>query len=403
MPPLLCKNLISFVQLRVNIALKHESEKVLKRPIIAHILTDSLRHNLAYAKSLAPTSKSWAVVKANGYGHTLEGVFSGLFATDGFALLDLNHATLLRELGWRGPILLLEGIFSEEDLDECLSLQLDLVIHSEAQLKWMENWLARSSRPIQDAAFKRLNLWLKVNSGMNRLGLSPEKYVEVFHRLHGSGFSVNHLTHFANADEIGIKPTVDEQLEIFNRVSDGLSGHRSLANSAAILWHRHTTEDWIRPGIMLYGASPTGRYADIKHTNLKPAMLLRSEIIGLQDLNVGDKVGYGGRYVAQTKSKIAIIACGYADGYPRHAPDGTPVWVGAGEDLSKGKICPLVGRVSMDMIAVDITDHPHAALGSKVELWGEFLPIDEVANAAGTVGYELMCALAPRVPIKIIP
>ncbi len=361
-----------------------------------------MRHNLGYAKSLAPTSKSWAVVKANGYGHTLEGVYSGLSNTDGFALLDLAHANLLRELGWRGPILLLEGIFSQEDLEECLSLHLDLVIHSKAQVEWIEGWLNKSSGPIQDAAFKRIQIWLKVNSGMNRLGLMPDEYLEVFHRLHAVGFKVNHLTHFANADEVNVRPTVDEQLEIFNRVSKGLSGQRTLANSAAILWHRHTTQDWIRPGIMLYGASPTGKFEDIKHTHLKPAMLLRSQIISVQELNPGDRVGYGGRYSAQRKSKIAIVACGYADGYPRHAPDGTPVWVGNGTDLANGKICPLVGRVSMDMIAVDITDHSLAAVGASVELWGEYLPIDDVALKSGTVGYELMCALAPRVPVNIV-
>ena len=341
-------------------------------------------------------------MKANGYGHTLEGVYSGLSNTDGFALLDLAHANLLRELGWRGPILLLEGIFSQEDLDDCLSLQLDLVIHSKAQVEWIEGWLTKSSGPIQDAAFKRIHLWLKLNSGMNRLGLKPDEYPEIFHRLHAAGFTVNHLTHFANADDVNVKPTVDEQLEIFNRVSNGLAGQRTLANSAAILWHRHTTEDWIRPGIMLYGAAPTGRFEDIKHTPLKPTMLLRSQIIGVQELVPGDRVGYGGRYLTQRKTKIAIVACGYADGYPRHAPDGTPVWVANGNDLASGKRCPLVGRVSMDMIAVDITEHPSATLGTVVELWGEYLPIDDVALVSGTVGYELMCALAPRVPVNIV-
>ena len=341
-------------------------------------------------------------MKANGYGHTLKGVYSGLADTDGFALLDLSHASSLRELGWRGPILLLEGIFSQDDLDECLSLKLDIVIHSIQQVQWIESWLENLAGMDQNAAFKRINVWLKVNSGMNRLGFTPETYVEVFHRLHAAGFVVNHLTHFANADEINIKPTVDEQLEAFEHSTKDLSGARSLANSAAILWHRHTVADWCRPGIMLYGASPTGKFIDIKHAHLKPAMLLRSEIIGVQELKQGDRVGYGGRFSAQKKTTIAIIACGYADGYPRHAPDGAPVWVASGGDLSKGKICPLVGRVSMDMIAVDITEHLGAGVGTAVELWGDYLPIDDVALASGTVGYELMCALAPRVPVNIV-
>jgi alanine racemase len=342
------------------------------------------------------------VVKANGYGHTLKGVFTGLSATDGFALLDIAHAGLLREFGWKGPILLLEGIFSLDDIDECLSLQLDVVIHSSCQLNWMEAWLENSSGPQQAAAFKRIKIWLKLNSGMNRLGLTPHEYVESFHRLHSAGFAVNHLTHFANADDVNVLPSVDKQVEIFNAVTQGLSGQKSLANSAAILWHRYTLEDWCRPGIMLYGASPTGRYKDIEHANLKPAMLLRSEVIGLQNLKAGDQVGYGGRFVAQRETKIAIVACGYADGYPRHAPDGTPVWVAVGDDLSLGKLCPLAGRVSMDMITIDVTDHPSVSVGSLVELWGSYLPVDDVAEASGTVGYELMCALAPRVPVNVV-
>lgn len=361
-----------------------------------------MHHNLAHAKALAPNSKTWSVVKANGYGHTLKGVFSGLSGTDGFALLDIGHAAFLREYGWKSPILLLEGIFSKDDLDECLSLQLDVVVHSLKQVQWIENWLEESSGPQQDAAFKRIQIWLKLNSGMNRLGLTSKAYVEAFHRLHVAGFAVNHLTHFANADDVNVLPTVDAQVEMFNAVTQGLSGQKSLANSAAILWHRFTLEDWCRPGIMLYGASPTGRYKDIEHAQLKPAMLLRSEIIGLQNLRKGDQVGYGGRFVAQRDTQIAVIACGYADGYPRHAPDGAPVWVASGDNLSQGGICPIAGRVSMDMITVDVTDLPSAKIGSPVELWGDLLPIDDVAEASGTVGYELMCALAQRVPINIV-
>lgn len=305
----------------------------------------------------------------------------------------------MREYGWRGPILLLEGIFSERQLDECVSLHCDLVIHQASQLEWILHWMENSSLLNKEAALKRLRFWLKLNSGMNRLGLSSDEYRETFHRLHALGFSVNHLTHFANSDELGIDPTVDSQLEFFEKATEALPGDKSLANSGAILWHRHVLADWCRPGIMLYGASPSGKSEDIAHANLKPGMLLRSEIISIQEIDAGARVGYGGRFQAQKKSRIAVIACGYADGYPRHAPDGTPVWIGHGNQLQGGKLCQLAGRVSMDMITVDVTEIKDIQVGTPVELWGEYLPIDDVAKASGTVGYELMCALAPRVPV----
>lgn len=350
-------------------------------------------------KDHAPESKIWAIVKANAYGHGLKAAFEGFATADGFGLLDLHQARLLREFGWRGPILLLEGIFSEAQLDECVSLQCEIVIHHSLQLEWILRWMENSSELNKEAALKRIRLWLKLNSGMNRLGLSSEDYRETFHQLHALGFSVNHLTHFANSDELGVDPTVDSQLERFEATTQSLPGDKSLANSGAILWHRHVLADWCRPGIMLYGASPSGRSQDIAHANLKPGMLLRSQIISIQDIQEGERVGYGGRYQAQKKLQIAVIACGYADGYPRHAPDGTPVWVGQGNRLETGKLCQLAGRVSMDMITVDVTDVKDVQVGTPVELWGEYVHIDDVAQASGTVGYELMCALAPRVPV----
>ena len=361
-----------------------------------------MRDNLAYVKTLAPNSKIWSVVKANAYGHSLEAAYQGLADTDGFALLDISQAVRLREFGWTGSILILEGIFALEDLETCLSLQLDVVFHHSQQVEWLESWLLQQGASIQGAANKRIKCWLKMNSGMNRLGINPNKYNELYHRIHSLGFQVNHLTHFANADDINASPTVDQQMEIFDEFTKGLEGDKSLSNSGAILWHRHTQADWCRPGIMLYGASPSGKSNDIVRTGLKPAMLLRSEIIGMQEVTTDQTVGYGGKFSPKKTSQIAIIACGYADGYPRHAPNGTPVWVANGPNLDQGALCPLAGRVSMDMITVDVSSLPNARIGSPVELWGQYLPIDDVAYAAGTVGYELMCALAPRVPIKVI-
>ena len=205
----------------------------------------------------------------------------------------------------------------------------------------------------------------------------------------------------ANADQVNQDPTVGSQLEIFQQTIQGLEGSTSLANSAAILWHRNALGDWVRPGIMLYGASPTGLYSDIEHAHLKAVMQLRSEIIDIQDLRKGDRVGYGGRFSAPEDMRIGIIACGYADGYPRHAKDGTPVWVGKSAESSDGVICPIVGRVSMDMLTIDLRNAPDAKIGGVVELWGSQVPVDEVAKMSDTIGYELLCAVAPRVPVAI--
>ena len=352
-------------------------------------------------RDYAPASKIWAIVKANAYGHGLNSALKGFSGADGLALLDLSQAKTLREMGWSGPTLLLEGVFNQDEYDECLNLKVDLVIHSLNQVVWLENWLSSSPEMIREVAPKRLTFWLKFNSGMNRLGLSSKDYRVAYHRLHSLGFAVNHVTHFANADQLNVRPTVDAQFEKFEGIVRDLPGLRSAANSAATMWHRHTHLDWCRPGIMLYGASPTGRYSDIAKSSLRPAMLLRSEVIGIQEIDVGEAVGYGGRFVANQPKKIAVIACGYADGYPRHAPDGTPVWVANGETIEVGEICGLAGRVSMDMITVDVTNLANVKVGSPVELWGNYVPIDDVAAAADTVGYELMCALAPRVEIKV--
>jgi alanine racemase len=234
---------------------------------------------------------------------------------------------------------------------------------------------------------------------MNRLGFRPEQYRTAFHRLHAAGYHLHHMTHFANADELERSPSVGEQMECFNQTTAGLEAPSSLANSAAILWHRNALGDWIRPGILLYGVSPTGVHADIVRSEFQAVMSLRSEIIDIQNLKKGDHVGYGGRYEAPEDMRIGVIAGGYADGYPRHAEDGTPVWVDAADAQGDGVICPIVGRVSMDMLTIDLREAPNAKIGSVVELWGNEVPVDDVAQMSGTIGYELICALAQRVPV----
>ena len=375
-------------------SLKHESEKTLSRPIHALLNSDALRHNLQRVREITPASKVWAVVKANAYGHGLSLVNLALAKADGLALLDLAEAATLREQGWTKPILLLEGLFSEEDVFTAIDLACDCVVHHLDQVDWLENVAEakQSSKPMA------MQVFMKMNTGMNRLGFKPEAYREAFHRLHTAGYQVAHMTHFANADFVDKQPSVDLQLEVFNETIDGLPGETSLSNSAAILWHHHIVDsDWVRPGIMLYGASPSGKYEDIEHAKLKPVMSLRTEIIGIQHLDAGDAVGYGARYQTDVPIRVAVIACGYADGYPRHAPDGTPVWVAGAQGLASGQICPVAGQVSMDMMTIDVTDMPHADVGTVVEMWGDYLPVDRVAQAAGTIGYELLCAIAPRV------
>jgi alanine racemase len=359
------------------------------RPIQALIHTDALAHNLARARAQAPNAKVWAVVKANAYGHGIERVFDGLKGADGFALLDLAEAERLRTLGWRGPILLLEGCFEARDLEACSRLHLWHVVHTAEQI----DWLAAHKTPQPQRVF------LKLNSGMNRLGFTPEAYRGAWARLDGLAQveDIVLMTHFADADgERGIA----RQVAAFETATRGLPGERSLSNSAAILRHASVQADWVRAGIMLYGSAPDFPAHDIAHWGLRPTMTLRSQLIAVQTLQAGQAIGYGSSYTAEAPLRVGIVACGYADGYPRHCATGTPV-------LVNGARTRTVGRVSMDMLAVDLSALPDAGIGSEVTLWGAGsngaqLPIDEVARAAGTIGYELMCALAARVPVGVI-
>ncbi len=356
------------------------------RPIYARINPDALSNNLEVVRRLAPESRVWSVIKANAYGHGIERVADALHATDGFALLDPNEAVRLRDAGWRGPILLLEGFFDAEDLQIVDRYQLTSVVHNDEQLLLIE----------RNASTRPLNVLLKLNSGMNRLGFTTVGYRDAWRRLDALPWigTIAHMSHFSDADT---PRGIAHQVAVFDRTRGDLPGPVSLANSAAILWHPGAHRDWVRPGIMLYGASPTGLYADIADTGLRPAMSLHSELIAIQTLAPGDCVGYGSVFTASCGARVGIVACGYADGYPRHA-------CGAGDQrtpvLVDGRRTFLAGRVSMDMIAVELPDGIDAHVGTPVTLWGEGLPIDDVAASAQTIGYELMCALAPRVPVR---
>jgi alanine racemase len=364
------------------------------RPIQATIHTESLRRNLARVRLAARDARVWAVVKANAYGHGIERVFEGLRGADGFALLDLAEAERVRALGWRGPILLLEGVFEPRDLELCSRLSLWHAVHCDAQIDWLAAHKTQQGHRV----------FLKLNSGMNRLGFSPARYRTAWTRLDAlpQVGEISLMTHFSDAD--GTKG-IAAQMALFDEATRDLPGERSVANSAATLRHIEAPGvrgDWVRPGIAVYGGAPDHPQRDSAHWQLQPAMTLASRLIGVQDLVAGDTVGYGSSFVAPAPMRIGIVACGYADGYPRHCGTGTPV-------LVDGVRTQLVGRVSMDMVTVDLTPVPQAQLGSEVTLWGRasaqaggaVLPIDEVAQAAGTVGYELMCALALRVPVVV--
>ena len=372
------------------------------RPITATVHTDALRANLERLRAAAPDARVWAVVKANAYGHGIERVFDGLRGADGFALLDLEEAQRIRALGWRGPILLLEGVFEQRDLELCSRLDLWHVVHCGEQI----DMLAAHKTKLAHRVF------LKMNSGMNRLGFPPGRYRAAWSRLNAlpQVDEISLMTHFSDADgPLGIAA----QMAVFAAATRDLPGERSLSNSAASLRHPtsasaahghaelQSASDWVRPGVALYGSAPDFPEGSASDWGLAPAMTLASKIIATQELLAGQSVGYGSAFTATAPMRIGIVACGYADGYPRLCPTGTPV-------LVQGLRTRTLGRVSMDMLSVDLEPLLAAgqqpALGSEVTLWGRasggaLLDIDEVASAAGTLGYELMCALAPRVPV----
>lgn len=354
------------------------------RPIRAVIDLGSLAHNVARAKALAGSARVFGVVKANAYGHGLSRVLPALAGTDGLALVELEAAIYLRALGWRKPILLLEGFFDARELEAITEHQLAVVVHTDAQVEALA---------AQDSD-RRLDIFLKINTGMNRLGFPAARVAHVITRLRGFRCvrTLTLMTHFAAADE---PDGIAEPLALFRRIADHFDLPVSIANSAGVFRYREVGGDVVRPGIMLYGSSPFSTEAGTAaRLHLRSVMSLRSRIIALQPVERGDRIGYGGTYLMPRDGRIGIVACGYADGYPRHAPAGTPVIV-------DGHRVPIVGRVSMDMIAVDLTQVPACAEGANVELWGAALPIDEVAKAAGTIAYELLCRVTQRVPFEV--
>jgi alanine racemase len=353
------------------------------RPIKARISIGAMAHNLRVARSCAGTARVFAVVKANAYGHGLSRARRALAAADGFAVLTLEEAANLRLMGVEQPILLLEGMFGADEIATCAELDLWPVLHHAAQLDWLQQ--QPPARPIQ--------IFLKFDSGMHRLGFPLVEHAAIVARVRNldgvAGVSL--MTHFAQADEAA---GVEWQLQPFLREIAGHGLPWSSANSAALLRYPDTVGAWVRPGIMLYGSSPFAD-ASAEQLGLKPAMTLQSEIISVQTLQSGEGVGYGQLFRAERTMRVGVVACGYADGYPRHALTGTPV-------LVNGRLSRTLGRVSMDMLCVDLSESDDADVGSTVVLWGEGLSVDDVAMSAGTSSYELLCALAARVPTEEI-
>jgi alanine racemase len=346
--------------------------------------TAALRHNLQVIRRLAPNSRVMAVIKANAYGHGLIAVARALDAADAFAVARVDEGLVLREAGIKAPILLLEGVFDREQLDAAAAAQFDLVVHAPEQIAL----LAAASPGV------RFKVWLKLDSGMNRLGFKGEAFGSAHAALSRASAvkpPINLITHLASADMPEL-PTTAEQLMVFAAATRVLAGERSVESSAALIGFPDSQADWVRPGLLLYGVSPFRGSTGADH-GLRPVMTLSSRVIAVKDLEVGDQVGYGGDWTATRPTRLAIAGIGYGDGYPRGASSGTPV-------LVNGEHAALAGRVSMDMIAIDVTDVQRPPkMGDPVVLWGEGLPVEEVAIWAETIPYTLLCGISQRVAV----
>lgn len=362
----------------------------MSRITTAVIDLSACRHNLSVAKQAAADSKCIAIIKANAYGHGIEQVALALKEADAFGVARIEEAIQLRDAGIKTNILLLEGFTSEAELELVQEYNLDCVVHNEKQLELLEQASDKTSAKV-------ISVTLKIDSGMHRLGFHPDD-VKLAHQRLEQCECVKHpltcMTHLANADDKHDDKSL-KQIELFYQSIENLNiPEISIANSAGILGWPQSHATWVRPGIMLYGVSPflNGTASD---QNLKPVMTLSSRIIAVKEIRKGEAIGYGGTYVCEKNTKIGIVAIGYGDGYPRHAKTGTPV-------LVNNKRCSLLGRVSMDMICVDLSEQENARINDPVILWGEGLPIEEIADSADTIAYELLCGITKRVQFKYL-
>jgi len=358
----------------------------LSRPTRATIDLSAFRYNLQRAKKLAPDSKILAVIKANGYGHGILNAAQGLKQADGFAVACLEEARQLREAGYSHTILLLEGVFQHQELAAVNKLSLEIVVHNNEQIEWLEK--CQLGTPVK--------VWLKIDSGMHRLGIQANQFDDIYLRLKACvavDKNIVLMTHLASADDRRSSDTV-QQLGVFSDIINGIDADESIVNSAALMSLPDTNKAWARPGIMLYGASPFIG-SNSNEDDLKPVMTLRSQLISIKSYKAGDKIGYSGSWVCPQDMRIGVVAIGYGDGYPRHATNDTPV-------LVNGVKTTLVGRVSMDMITVDLREVPDPKIGDEVILWGDGLPVELVAESLGTISYELLCQVTRRVHVDVL-
>ena len=357
----------------------------MSRGAVATIDLTALRHNLRQARRTAPNSAVFPAVKANAYGHGLLRVARALSDADGLAVACIEEAVVLREGGIAKPILLLEGVFEASELPVCRQLDLDIAVHQHEQLEMLE----------RAPAGKPLRVWLKIDTAMHRLGITPVQTKAFWRRLRNcpAVSEIRLMSHLAMADTRTDEFTLD-QLRLFQDAADTLPGARSLANSAGILGWPQTHFDIVRPGLMLYGASPFAEDTGRDH-GLRPAMTLATRLISIKRLHKGDTVGYSRTFVCPEDMDIGIAAIGYGDGYPRQLPNGTRL-------LVNGREAALVGRVSMDMLSVDLRRHPEARVGDPVTLWGADIPVEAIASAAGTIPYTLLCGVTTRVRFETI-
>lgn len=352
----------------------------------AHIDLSALVHNLERIKQQAPSSKVMSVVKANGYGHGLKQVAKHAKGADAFGVARIEEALQLRASGVVKPILLLEGFYSPSDLPVLVTNNIQTVVHCDEQLEALEQ--AELETPVM--------VWLKVDSGMHRLGVREEQYSNFVARLHACdnvAKPLRYMSHFGCADELE-QPITQHQMDVFLSLTEGCNGERSMAASAGLLAWKDSQLDWVRPGIIMYGVSPFGDKT-AQELGFKPVMTLKSHLIAVRDVKQGESVGYGANWTSQRDTKVGVIAIGYGDGYPRMAPNGTPVWV-------NGRKVPIAGRVSMDMLTVDLGPDASDFVGDEATLWGEVLPSEEVAKHIGTIAYELVTKLTSRVEMSYI-
>lgn len=358
----------------------------------ATVLIDrnALLNNFEAIKQLAPNSKILAVLKANGYGHGLERIAKALPQAGAFGVARLDEALALRAAGVIKPVVLLEGFFSAEDLPILSVNNFQTIIHNKSQLDAINSPDLQLEKP--------LKVWLKVDTGMHRLGVNPEEFHAYYQALKNNKNvqqSIVLMSHLASADDLNNQST-SAQLAMFKELTSSLDEPKSLANSAATFAWPETHFDWIRPGLSLYGVTPMVKGKNCaKQTNIEPVMTLQSSIIAIREISAGESVGYGGTWTSEKQTTIAVVAIGYGDGYPRHAENGTPV-------LINDRIVPLIGRVSMDMITVDLGENPTDKIGDIAILWGKGLPVEDVAEYASTIPYELLCNITRRVQIDVI-